>query len=220
MRVHRLRDLSSRMRWISEDPYKHNPPPFADPEAAWRLRRVVKDFKPDLVHSYGWISHSVAVGLLGMKVPLPALGPRLRKRLRGGHFGPQGRALLGPGAWQVPRLRPRQLRSAEGRGRGGRRLRGRAGAAPQGQRRPRGQPLRRPDHGSLPARPGRAGDGDPELPRGGAGRAARPGDHERGCRRSPSSSSSAASARSRESTSCSRPTRASTSRPRWSWSGR
>jgi len=69
VRVYRLRDLSSRMRWISEDPYKHNPPPFADPEAAWRLRRVVKDFKPDLVHSYGWISHSMAVGLLGMKVP-------------------------------------------------------------------------------------------------------------------------------------------------------
>lgn len=69
VRVYRLRDLSSRMRWISEDPYKHNPPPFADLEAAWRLRRVVKDFKPDLVHSYGWISHSMAVGLLGMKVP-------------------------------------------------------------------------------------------------------------------------------------------------------
>jgi glycosyltransferase involved in cell wall biosynthesis len=67
--VHRLRDLSSRMRWVSEDPYKHNPPPFPDPEAAWRLRRLVKDFQPDLVHSYGWISHSVAVGLLGTKVP-------------------------------------------------------------------------------------------------------------------------------------------------------
>lgn len=67
--VYRVRDLSSRMRWLSEDPYKHNPPPFADPEAAWRLRRVVKEFRPDLVHSYGWISHSMAVGLLGTKVP-------------------------------------------------------------------------------------------------------------------------------------------------------
>lgn len=67
--VYRVRDLSSRMRWASEDPYKHNPPPFADPEAAWRLRRVVRDFQPDLVHSYGWISHSMAVGLLGTEVP-------------------------------------------------------------------------------------------------------------------------------------------------------
>ena len=31
--VHRIRDLPSRMRWISEDRYKHNPPPFPDPEA-------------------------------------------------------------------------------------------------------------------------------------------------------------------------------------------
>jgi glycosyltransferase involved in cell wall biosynthesis len=69
IRVYRVRDLSSRMRWVSEDPYKHNPPPFPDPEAAWHLRRVVKDFQPDLVHSYGWISHSMAVGLLGTKVP-------------------------------------------------------------------------------------------------------------------------------------------------------
>lgn len=70
VRVHRLRDLSSRMRWISEDPYKHNPPPFPDPEGAWRLRRLVKRFEPDLVHSYGWISHSVVIGLLGTRVPL------------------------------------------------------------------------------------------------------------------------------------------------------
>ena len=69
IRVYRIRDLSSRMRWVSEDPYKHNPPPFADPEAAWRLRQVVKEFKPDLVHSYGWISHSMGVALLGMDVP-------------------------------------------------------------------------------------------------------------------------------------------------------
>lgn len=69
IRVHRVRDLSSRMRWVSEDPYKHNPPPFPDPEAAWRLRRVVKGFRPDLVHAYGWISHSMALGLLGMNVP-------------------------------------------------------------------------------------------------------------------------------------------------------
>ncbi|HEY1286020.1 MAG TPA: glycosyltransferase [Solirubrobacterales bacterium] len=70
VRVHRLRDLSSRMRWISEDPYKHNPPPFPDPEAIWRLRRLIKEFKPDIVHSYGWLTHSVAAALLGKRIPL------------------------------------------------------------------------------------------------------------------------------------------------------
>lgn len=70
VRIHRLRDLSSRMRWISEDPYKHNPPPFPDPEAVLRLRRLIADFEPDLVHSYGWLTHSTAVALLGKKIPL------------------------------------------------------------------------------------------------------------------------------------------------------
>ncbi len=68
--VFRVRDLASRMRRLSEDPYKHNPPPFADPEGAWRLRRVVKSFRPDIVHTYGWISHSLAVGMTGLDVPL------------------------------------------------------------------------------------------------------------------------------------------------------
>jgi glycosyltransferase involved in cell wall biosynthesis len=68
--VYRLRDLASRIRRFSEDPYKHNAPPFPDPEGAWRLRRLVKSFEPDLIHTYGWISHSLAYGLLGLKVPV------------------------------------------------------------------------------------------------------------------------------------------------------
>lgn len=70
VRIHRLRDLTSRMQWVSEDPYKHNPPPFPDPEAVWRLRRLIAEFEPDLVHAYGWLTHSTAVALLGKKIPL------------------------------------------------------------------------------------------------------------------------------------------------------
>lgn len=68
--VHRLRDLTSRIPGISADPYRHNPPPFPDPEAVLRLRRLVKSTRPDLVHSYGWLTHSVAAALLGTDVPL------------------------------------------------------------------------------------------------------------------------------------------------------
>lgn len=68
--VQRLRDLTSRVPGISADPYRHNPPPFPDPEAVLRLRRRIKRFKPDLVHSYGWLTHSVAAALLGTDVPL------------------------------------------------------------------------------------------------------------------------------------------------------
>lgn len=70
IRVHRIRDLTSRMPWISTDPYRHHAPPFPDPEAVWRLRRLIKDFKPDLVHAYGWLTHSAAAALLGTKIPL------------------------------------------------------------------------------------------------------------------------------------------------------
>jgi len=68
--VRRHRDLSSRMRWISDDPDRHSPPPFPDPEATLRLRRRIKELEPDLVHAYGWLAHSAAAALLGSKVPL------------------------------------------------------------------------------------------------------------------------------------------------------
>jgi glycosyltransferase involved in cell wall biosynthesis/GT2 family glycosyltransferase len=68
--VHRIRDLASRARWISEDPYKHNPPPFPDPEAVAALRRLVRRTEPDLVHAYGWLAHSAAAALRRHQVPL------------------------------------------------------------------------------------------------------------------------------------------------------
>lgn len=68
--VHRIRDLTSRVPAISADPYRHNPPPFPDPEAVLHLRRLIKRVRPDLVHSYGWLTHSVAAALLGSDVPL------------------------------------------------------------------------------------------------------------------------------------------------------
>jgi glycosyltransferase involved in cell wall biosynthesis/GT2 family glycosyltransferase len=70
VRIHRVRDLTTRMQWISADAFKHNPPPFPDPEAIWRLRRLIGEFKPDLVHSYGWLTHSTAAAMLGKKIPL------------------------------------------------------------------------------------------------------------------------------------------------------
>lgn len=68
--VHRLRDLTSRVPWVSEDPYKHVPPPFPDPEAVVRFRRLVGRFRPDLVQSYGWLTYSCAAALAGTGVPL------------------------------------------------------------------------------------------------------------------------------------------------------
>jgi glycosyltransferase involved in cell wall biosynthesis/GT2 family glycosyltransferase len=68
--VHRIRDLASRARWISADPFKHNPPPFPDPEAVVELRRLIRRYKPDLVHAYGWLAHSAAAAIAADEVPL------------------------------------------------------------------------------------------------------------------------------------------------------
>jgi glycosyltransferase involved in cell wall biosynthesis len=70
VRVHRIRDLTTRMRWVSEDPQRHHPPPFPDPEAVVRLRRLVAELKPDLVHAYGWMTASAAASLVGSSTPL------------------------------------------------------------------------------------------------------------------------------------------------------
>lgn len=68
--VNRLRDLTSRVPWVSADPNKHVPPPFADPEAVARFRRLVSRFRPDVIHSYGWLTYSCAPTLARGRVPL------------------------------------------------------------------------------------------------------------------------------------------------------
>jgi glycosyltransferase involved in cell wall biosynthesis len=68
--IHRIRDLPSRARWISENPTRHTPPPFPDPEAIRSLRRLIGDFGPDLIPAYGWLAHSLAAALIGKDIPM------------------------------------------------------------------------------------------------------------------------------------------------------
>jgi glycosyltransferase involved in cell wall biosynthesis len=68
--VYRIRDLSSRVRWLSDDPHRHHAPPFPDPEATLRLRRLIRAVEPDLVHAYGWLAHSTAVAMRRSKTPM------------------------------------------------------------------------------------------------------------------------------------------------------
>lgn len=68
--VHRVRDSTSRASWVSSDPYRHHAPPFPDPEAVLRLRRLIDAEAPDLVYAYGWIASSAAAALSGRDVPL------------------------------------------------------------------------------------------------------------------------------------------------------
>jgi len=70
IRVFRIRDLTSRMPWLSSDPHRHTPPPFPDPEGVWRFRRLLYKIRPDIVYAYGWLTYSCTAALLGMKTPL------------------------------------------------------------------------------------------------------------------------------------------------------
>ena len=68
--VHRLHGLTFRLPWLSGDPYKNTPPPFPDPETVWRFRRLLRRFRPDVVHAYGWLAYSCSAAMLGSDVPL------------------------------------------------------------------------------------------------------------------------------------------------------
>jgi glycosyltransferase involved in cell wall biosynthesis len=100
--VHRLPGLISRLPALSADPVRYTPPPFPDPELVWRLRRLIKSFKPDLVHSYGWLTYSCLPALWRTRVPL-VLAAReyanvcpVRTLVRQGRH--RGQACAGP-AW-------------------------------------------------------------------------------------------------------------------------
>lgn len=68
--IHRVRDLLSRVRWLSSNPHRHTPPPFPDLEATWRIRSIITQVQPDVVYAYGWLSYSCAAALLGKRTPL------------------------------------------------------------------------------------------------------------------------------------------------------
>ena len=134
--VHRIRDLPSRMRWISEDPKRHTPPPFPDPEAVWRLRRLIKDFQPGPDPRLRVARPFRGRGADGKRIPLRHLGPRVRERLRNAHHGSRQGDLLGTRSGQVPGLLDLRSRSRQGHRGGGQRVRGAAAAAAQDDRDP------------------------------------------------------------------------------------
>lgn len=67
--IHRLRGLATRVPWFSKDPKRRYHPPFPEPGIVWGLRRLIKRFKPELVHASGWISYSCAAALVGSSIP-------------------------------------------------------------------------------------------------------------------------------------------------------
>lgn len=67
--VHRLRQLRSLPGIPGRKTRKHQPP-FPDPVTALELRRLIKRFDPDVVHSSGWYCYSAAAAMVGIRTPL------------------------------------------------------------------------------------------------------------------------------------------------------
>jgi glycosyltransferase involved in cell wall biosynthesis len=55
--VHRLPSATSRLPVLFAGDRQHAPP-VPDPELLWRLRRLIRDERPDVVHAHNWIVHS------------------------------------------------------------------------------------------------------------------------------------------------------------------
>jgi glycosyltransferase involved in cell wall biosynthesis len=68
--VHRVRQLRTAIPALVRDRNQRHQPPFPDPVTIRGLNRVIREFKPDLIHAYGWLAFSVAVAMGRRRIPL------------------------------------------------------------------------------------------------------------------------------------------------------
>jgi len=70
VRIARVKQLRSSLPGARRDLRERHSPPFPDPVSIWSLRRLIQRFKPDIVHSNGWLTYSMAVAMWGSSTPL------------------------------------------------------------------------------------------------------------------------------------------------------
>lgn len=58
VRVYRINGSAQRASALFASAERPWAPPFPDPELTWKLRRVVADFRPDIVHGHDWLGRS------------------------------------------------------------------------------------------------------------------------------------------------------------------
>jgi glycosyltransferase involved in cell wall biosynthesis len=56
--IYRLPGTLQRASFLYSDDERRHAPPFPDPETVLALRRVVKEFNPDLVHAHNWMLYA------------------------------------------------------------------------------------------------------------------------------------------------------------------
>ncbi len=70
VQVYRIRGWISRLEWLYADPTHLDSPPYPDPGLILATRRVLNEFKPDVIMVYGWIVYSIAAALIGKNIPM------------------------------------------------------------------------------------------------------------------------------------------------------
>src|SRR5689334_7950685 len=70
VQVRRIKGLTTSVPWFSKDPHRRFHPPFPDPGIVYGLRRLIRRWRPELVHAHGWIGYSCAAALLWTRIPL------------------------------------------------------------------------------------------------------------------------------------------------------
>lgn len=68
--VRRIRQIRTVFPALVRDERQRHQPPFPDPVTVLGLRKLIAELEPDLVHSYGWMSFSVAAALGRRRIPL------------------------------------------------------------------------------------------------------------------------------------------------------
>ncbi len=64
--VHRVSGAGTA---LSRDPFRTHHPPLVDPITVRNTRALLRGFRPDMVHSYGWLTYS-ALSAVGPRVPV------------------------------------------------------------------------------------------------------------------------------------------------------
>jgi glycosyltransferase involved in cell wall biosynthesis len=68
--VRRVRQLRTVIPRLVRDKRQRHQPPFPDPVTVRDLRKAIAEVEPDLIHSYGWMTFSVAAALGRRRIPL------------------------------------------------------------------------------------------------------------------------------------------------------
>ena len=98
--IRRLSGSLQRGTRLFSEPDRRHMPPFPDPEFLINLRRLVAEFKPEIVHAHNWVVHSFAPlkrwGDAPLVQTLHDYGMRCAKK----NLMHQGVPCSGPGAWK------------------------------------------------------------------------------------------------------------------------